>query len=145
MGFFSGTRKVFGHIINLKVTEWADTNTHKDNFKYLGNYSKSIFVPEQPLHQETFEQAIERLGLSENDLMTRKKEFFRLFFISLLISILLFSYTMFITIKYTNLYSFILGLSVTFLSLVKTFKYHFWLTQINKKKLGLTFKEWIEQ
>jgi hypothetical protein len=52
---------------------------------------------------------------------------------------------MFITIKYKNLYGFSLGIGVTILGLVRTFKYHFWLTQINKKKLGLTFKEWIEQ
>ena len=35
------------------------------------------------------------------------------------------------------------GASISFLSLTKTFKYHFWLTQINKRKLGLTFKEWL--
>ena len=145
MGFFAGTKKVVGLIVNFKVTEWVNTTYHKHIFKYLSNYSKSVFTTEKTLNQETFEQAIERLQLNEDDLISRKKEFFKLFVISLLISIGLFCYTMFITIIYKNFYSFILGISITILSLVKTFKYHFWLTQINKRKLGLTLKEWIDQ
>ncbi|MGD0466621.1 MAG: type IVB secretion system protein IcmV [Gammaproteobacteria bacterium] len=145
MGFLSGTKKVVGHIVNFKVTDWINATYHKDVFKYLCNYTKTTFTTEQALRQETFEQAMERLQLTEEDLIARKTEFYRLFVISLLISIALFIYTMFITIKYKNLYGFSLGIGVTILGLVRTFKYHFWLTQINKKKLGLTFKEWIEQ
>ena len=66
-----------------------------------------------------------------------------IFVISLIISIWLFCYTMFSTINYQNLYGFILGMAVTVLGLSKTFKYHFWLTQVTKKKLGLTFKDWL--
>lgn len=146
MGFFSGTKKVLGQIINLRVNEWIDAKYHKNFFAFLGDYSKSLFSKDQIItKQETFEEAIKRLNLSEEDLIKRKREFNKLFIISLTISIALFSYTMFITIKYSNLYSFILGASVTAMSLANTFKYHFWLTQINKRKLGLSFKEWLDQ
>jgi intracellular multiplication protein IcmV len=145
MGFFSSSKKVAGHIVNFKVADWVDTGYHKNIFNYISNTTKSLFVPEQTTTQETFEQAMQRLNITTEDLAKRKQEFSRLFFIFLIISLLFFSYTMFITIKYRNIFSFILGLSVTTLSLSKTFRYHFWLTQINKKKLGLTFKEWIDQ
>lgn len=145
MGLFSGTKKVFGHVVNFKVHKWIDSNYHKNIFKYLTDYTKSIFSKDERLQQETFEQAIDRLQITEEDLANRKKEFTRLFIIFLVISLSLFSYTMFITITYSNIYSFVLGIGVTVLSLANTFKYHFWLTQINKKKLGLTFKEWLDQ
>lgn len=145
MGLFSGTKKVFGHVVNFKVHQWIDSNYHKNIFKYLTDYTKSIFSKDERLQQETFEQAIGRLQITEEDLANRKKEFTRLFIIFLVISLSLFSYTMFITITYSNIYSFVLGIGVTVLSLANTFKYHFWLTQINKKKLGLTFKEWLDQ
>ena len=139
MGFFSGIKKVAGHVVNFRVTDWVNTTYHKHIFKYFTGYVKTIFITKQPLNKETFEQAIERLQLSEEDLIARKKEFFKLFVIFLLTSIALFSYTMFITVAYKNLYSFILGISVTILGLVKTFNYHFWLTQINKKKIRINF------
>ena len=146
MGFFSGTKKVVGQVINLRVHEWIDAKYHKNFFNFLSNYSKSLFTKNQPkLQQETFAEAVQRLNLSEEDLIKRKKEFNKLFIISLIISISLFSYTMFITIKYSNFYSFILGTSVTAMGLANAFKYHFWLTQITKKKLGLSFKEWLDQ
>ncbi len=145
MGFFSGARKVGGQIVNFKVADWVGADYHKNNINYLVGYVKSLFFTEQTLRLETFEQAVERLQLTEEDLTTRKKEFFKLFIIFLSCSILLFTYTMVITIKYKNLYGFFLGIGLTILGLSNTFKYHFWLTQINKKKLGLTFKEWLDQ
>ncbi len=143
MGLFSGTKKAVGHVVNFKITDWFNTDSHKANINYIINYSKNLFYTEQPSYKETFEQAMERLQLNEQDILSRKKEFLKLFLISLTISILLFGYTMFITIQYKNLYSFILGIGVTILSLSKTFRYHFWLIQVTKKKLGLTFKDWL--
>lgn len=143
MGLFSGTKKAVGQVVNFKVTDWFNTENHKSNINYIISTTKNLFLTEKSAYQETFEQAMERLQLTEQDIIDRKKEFLKLFIISLIVSILLFSYTMFITIKYKNLYSFILGSGVTILGLAKTFKYHFWLTQITKKKLGLTFKDWL--
>lgn len=144
MGIFSGSKKVVGQLVNFKVTDWFNTENHKSNIMYIVNTSKNLFLPAaKTSYQETFEQAMARLQLTEQDIADRKKEFLRLFIISLAITIGLFSYTMFITITYKNLYSFILGAGVTILGLAKTFRYHFWLTQVTKKKLGLTFKDWL--
>lgn len=146
MGFFSGTKKVLGQVFNFRVNEWLDTKYHKNFFGFITNYTSSLFTKDQTITKhETFEEAIKRLNISEDDLIKRKQEFNKLFIIYLIISLSLFSYTMFITIKYSNFYSFILGTSVTAMSLASTFKYHFWLTQITKRKLGLTFKEWLDQ
>jgi intracellular multiplication protein IcmV len=143
VGFLSGTKKVAGHIVNVRADKWFNYENHKFNVNYIISATKNLFLTEKTENQETFEQAVARLQLTEQDLLDRKKEFFRLFIISLIISIGLFCYTMFITINYQNLYGFILGMAVTVLGLSKTFKYHFWLTQITKKKLGLTFKDWL--
>lgn len=143
MGIFSGVKQVAGQLVNFKVTDWFNVNNHKVNIAYIVDITKEVFSPSKPQYQETFEEAVTRLQLSEQDLLDRKKEFLRLFIISLAVSFGLFLYTMFITIKYGNLYGFILGISVTILALAKTFRYHFWLTQITKRKLGLTFKDWL--
>lgn len=144
MGIKSIIKVTFGQILNLRVTDWLNTKDHKKNLNYISSSFKETFIPNTNLsNQETFEQAMQRLNLTEQDILERKKEFFKLFFISLIISLLLFIYTMLITINYRSFYGFILGTSLSFLSLTKTFKYHFWLTQINKRKLGLTFKEWL--
>ncbi|MGI9214188.1 MAG: type IVB secretion system protein IcmV [Gammaproteobacteria bacterium] len=144
MGIKSIIKVTFGQIINLRVTDWLNTKDHKNNLNYITSSFKGTFIPNTNFsNQETFEQAMQRLNLTEQDILERKKEFFKLFFISLIISLLLFIYTMLITINYKSFYGFILGTSISFLSLTKTFKYHFWLTQINKRKLGLTFKEWL--
>lgn len=144
MGIKSIIKVTFSQIINFRVNDWLNTKNHKNNLNYISSSFKETFIPNTNLNnQETFEQAIERLNLTEQDIFDRKKEFFKLFIISLIISLLLFIYTMLITISYKSFYGFILGSSISFLSLTKTFKYHFWLTQINKRKLGLTFKEWL--
>lgn len=145
MGIKSVIKTTFGQIINLRVTDWINAENHKNNLNYINDTLKRVFTSSYAStnNQETFEQAMQRLNLTEKDILDRKKEFSKLFFISLIISIFFFIYTMVITIRYKNFYSFILGSSISFFSLTQTFKYHFWLTQINKKKLGLTFKEWL--
>jgi intracellular multiplication protein IcmV len=143
MGIFSGIKQVAGQVVNFKLTDWFNTQNHKSTIGYIVNSAKSLFSPTTSTNQETFEQAMERLQLTEQDIVNRQKEFWRLFMISLAISIGLFLYTMFITIKYQNIYGFVLGVAVTILSLSKAFKYHFWLTQLNKRKLGLTLKDWL--
>ena len=144
MGILSGTKKAVGQLVNFKVGDWLNAAYHKQVINYLTDYSKSLFKPEKTEGiQETFEEAVLRLNLTEKDLAARKKEFSNLFFIFLLISISFFAYTMFITVQYKNVYGFILGIGITALALTKTFRYHFWLTQINKRKLGLNFKEWL--
>ena len=144
MGFFSTSKKVFGHIFNFKVTDWVNSEQHKINVKYIIDGYKKLFKSKKKHHtKETFEQSMHRLNLTEKDLLARKREFSRLFMISLMFSCAIFIYTMFITVKYQTFYGFLLGLSVTFLSLVNVFKYHFWFKQIELRKLNLTFKEWL--
>lgn len=145
MGFFSVTKNIGKEIINIKIGDWFNYAQHQFNAKYIFGRYQDLFVKKTEVTAaETFEQAMLRLNLTEEDLKLRKQEFFRLFIIALISSLLLFIYTVFITIKYQTIYGLILGFSVTFLGLANTFKYHFWLKQLNKRKLGLTLKEWLD-
>ena len=150
MGFLSGSKKVAGQVFNFRVQDWFGYKNHKGNLQYLTTTAKDLFssttesqAESETTKAETFEEAMTRLNITEEDLNLRKQEFFRLFVIFLAIAGVLFAYTMFITVRYASFYGFILGIAVTSLSLAQGFKYHFWLTQITKRKLGLTLKEWL--
>jgi intracellular multiplication protein IcmV len=143
MGLLSGSKKVASQIFNFRVQDWFGSKNHQFNIQYLYTTAKNIFTSTTSENQETFEEAIARLNITEEDLKSRKQEFSRLFIIFLAMGCILFLYTMVITVKYKNFFGFILGMSVTLLSLAQSFKYHFWLTQIVKRKLGLTLKDWL--
>jgi intracellular multiplication protein IcmV len=103
---------------------------------------KDTFKQQQAEISETFEEAMIRLNLTEQDLKERKKEFKRLFIIFSIISVVIFLYSVAIAVTKHNIGGFFMGFAVTLYALSHAFKYHFWLYQINKRKLGCTVREW---
>lgn len=142
MGFLSGVKKVGGTIFNFRVKEWFGTDTIVSNFQNIRDTFKNTFTQQQAELSETFEEAMVRLNLTEQDLNERKKEFRRLFIIFSIISVLIFVYSVMIAVTKHNIGGFFMGFAITLYALSHAFKYHFWLYQINKRKLGCTVREW---
>lgn len=142
MGFFSGIKNAGGAIFNFRVTKWVGLDQIKANSRNLVNIGQSLITPQQANYKETFEEALVRLNITEEQIQQRRKEFTRLMVIYLGISLLIFAYSIFIVYKYKNIMGFIMGFALTIFALTHAFKYHFWIYQIKHRRLGCTLREW---
>ena len=75
MGFFSRVKDAGGYVINLRVTKWMALDQVKGSYTQLANITRSIFNPEQAERTETFEQALQRLQLTQAEIDQRQIEF----------------------------------------------------------------------
>jgi intracellular multiplication protein IcmV len=142
MGFLSRAKDVGGTIFNFKVGKWLGYDQVKTSFKNLSGIGKEVFTPAQAERTETFEEALERLQLTEEDLKQRQTEFTRLMAIYIAVALLVFMYSVWIVYAYRNFYGFCMGFSLTIYVLSLAFRYHFWIFQIKHKKLGCTLRDW---
>lgn len=106
----------------------------------------NVFMPwkaGEPGQAETFEEAIARLGLKEGDLEERKAMFFwqTLFFLAFGLVILAYGVALAFERSLNGMvYAFV----VAVLCWAYAFRNHFWLFQLKQRKLGCTFKEWLD-
>lgn len=142
MGFFSGIKNAGGVIFNFRVTKWIGLDQIKANSKNLFNIGQSLVTPQQANYTETFEEALVRLNITEEQIQLRKKEFTRLMIIYLVIASIIFIYSIYIAYKYKNVMGFIMGFALTLFALTHAFRYHFWIYQIKHRKLGCTLRDW---
>lgn len=142
MGFFSRIKDAGGYVVNFKVTKWAGLDQIKDSSKSVVNLGRHLFTAEQANYVETFEEAMQRLNITEAELNARRKEFTRLLFIYLIVALSIFSYSIYVVAVHKNFMGFMMGFAITIYALTYVFKYHFWIYQIKHKKLGCTLREW---
>jgi intracellular multiplication protein IcmV len=113
--------------------------------RFIRSTAISLFVPAQATLTESFEEALVRLHLTENDIADRIKSFRRLFIIFLTASSCLFGYALFM-LYIENSYSVALAcFGLTAFLIGQAFRYHFWLFQMKRRKLGCSFKEWMKE
>lgn len=121
---------------------WGEIKTHTGNMKHI---VVDTFKRDQaPPRSERFEDAVQRLGLSEADLERRAKLFLGTSLFYLTIGILLFAYTVFLSLKH-GLASALVALAVTALAMSLAFRESFFRFQIKQRKLGCTVREWLGQ
>lgn len=142
MGFWSATKNAGSYVFNFRVGKWLDYDQLKRSTTKIASITRAVFSPEHAERTETFEQAMERLNLTESELQQRYTEFSRLFIIYLLIAVAIFSYSVWIAFTYKNILGFMMGFCITIFALTHVFRYHFWMFQIKHRKLGCTLREW---
>ncbi|HAT7073822.1 TPA: type IV secretion protein IcmV [Legionella pneumophila] len=140
----SGSRivRVITRIINVR--KWVDWDRMKSFTLYLVNGVKRLFVPQEPTHVESFDEAVKKLKLNEADLIIKQKALFRLSVIMVIAAFMLLIYTGY-QLFYGSWKATIISLVVVMIALVLAFRYHFWYYQIKQRKLGCTVKEWYRQ
>lgn len=142
MGLFSGIKKMGGRIIDLRADKWMSLGIIKDSFERTSSILADMVIPQKAHRKETFEEALLRLNITEADLTERRKEFGRLVAIYGSIGLIIVLYGIYMGINK----HFAAALISTCLSLYafgQAFRFHFWLFQINHRKLGCTVKEWL--
>lgn len=126
----------------VNVSAWMGYEQLKETTKSLADYIKNIFIPQQAQHTETFEEALKRLNLTEEDIKQRAKTFTWMTIFWLVMAIAVLVYGIYIA-GYGSWHGFIACIAITLVALAQAFRNNFWLFQIKQKRLGCTFKEWL--
>lgn len=141
MGLWKSTKNIASKVFDVRVDKWMSLNYIQEVSGQTRSILKDLVVPKKATRTETYEQALERLHLTENDITQRKIEFTRLVYLFLGLSLLIICYAIYMIVKgypLVGLISFCLSLY----TLSQAFHFHFWLFQMKNKKLGCTPKEW---
>ncbi len=126
------------------LSDWMGLGLIAGVFRLVRDIFVTVFMPgkRETEPAETFEEAVVRMKLSKADLEERQKVFFVQTILYLIMGICILGYTVWLafTKQYTGMF---LAFLVAMLSMAYAFRSHFWLFQLKKKKLGCTFKEYL--
>lgn len=142
MGIFKSTKKVAGKVVDVRVDKWVSWGYLTETADRFKTILSDIAIPKKATYSETFKDAMQRLDLSEEDLQARKKEFTRLFYFFIGLAITVIIYALYSALK-GHLLPSLISFCLSLYCLTQAFRFHFWLFQIKNRKLGCTFKEWL--
>lgn len=142
MGLFSTVKKAAGNAFDFRVDKWVGWDFIVETTNDYKRIVLDMATPDSPEYSETFEEALERLGLTEADLAARKKEFTRLFVFFIVLSLCIIGYGLYMAVQGSMIPA-IIAFCISIYSLSQAFRFHFWLFQIKYRKLGCTVKEWM--
>lgn len=140
MSFFGGIKKIIKPLVD--VPKWIGYRQLAKTNRLLFFFTKKFFIPEQASTQESFQAALDRLKLTEVDLVQRRKEFTRLMWIWILLFLISIAYSIHLLLE-NSLRGFFPCLGVMVIILTQIFRYHFWIFQIKQRRLGCNFRDWL--
>lgn len=134
---FKVSRKTF-----FNPSGWLGYNEIKSYTRFLWETLKNLFIPAKPEHSETFEQALDRLHLTETDIQISAKHYLIYAIIFVVLAVGAIGYSFYLLLVHGTLAGWILSIAVAALFFSQAFRFHFWYFQIKHRKLGCTFAEW---
>ncbi|MCH9744884.1 MAG: type IVB secretion system protein IcmV [Gammaproteobacteria bacterium] len=128
----------------FKVKRWIDSDNLKSNGLLIVRLWKSIFrvKKEKPI-RETFEQARARMNLTDEDLAKRVRLGFCTVWFCLGLAFALCIY-MFYLFSHTQIMAGLVCLMLMLTMLAYAYREHFNIFQIKQRRLGCTFKQWVQ-
>lgn len=135
----SRTARLFNNIFRFRA--WSDFDRSLSTGSYFANSFKRLFTVQEKGSAESFNEAMSRYNLTEQQLDARKNGFYRMALLMVIIAIGLFSY-MFYNLFYGALLAALVSSFVGMLAMALAFRYHFWYYQLKSRKLGCSLKEW---
>ena len=123
---------------------WLDVSRIKGFTQYVIDLGKKLFLPQPQKAEETFTEAKTRLKLSDEQLQKREQALFRVSALMVFFAVLLFFYAIY-QMVYGSILGVILSVVVTLIALTLAFRYHFWYFQIKEKKLGCSWRIWLNE
>lgn len=124
---------------------WLGYDFVKNQSIYLWTVLKSLinalFPQKTTLHPETFEQAMQRLSLTEESLKETERLYllFAAFFALLGVMVIVVAVLFLLA---GHLAATLISFGIVAFLFSQAFRYHFWRFQIKHRKLGCTFQEW---
>jgi len=143
MGFWRGVTKTVGYVVDLRFDRWIGIKSLKNTAGYFTQQTKILFKIQKAHTNESFEEAVDRLGLTSEDLQQRSQQYSALVYLFLLFSTLILLYGIYIY-RQGNWMGGLMCFSLILYSLSCAFRFHFWNFQIKHQKLGCTFMDWLK-
>lgn len=128
------------------VKAWVNIEDNKTIFDEIMNIFRTLFLPktDTKANERSFVEASQRFSLDEIKLNQMKIRF-RLYARLLVLAGLAFlPYAIYLASR-SSWHSMILTLVLSLLAFAQAFRFHFWYFQIEKRKLGCTFGEWLRE
>lgn len=122
---------------------WMGWLQIKDSAKEVQNLAKIVMSPETAKHKETFEEAVKRLNLTDQEIKRQTNRHFAMFLIFLIMTLVLMAYSIYLLINH-HYQGFLLGTFVGVLSSSFAFREHFYYFQMKTRRLGCTLKDWVD-
>jgi len=139
MGIF---KKVAGRLVDVRVDKWMSLSYLSETTNRFKGLLTDIVIPKKATYSETFEEAMLRLELTEADIEQRKKEFMRLWYFFVVLALAVLGYALYLAFAGTMIAA-LIAFCLSFYAFTQAFRFHFWLFQLKNRKLGCTFKEWL--
>lgn len=140
-----GLLKVTGGAIKsiFDVKSWLGYDQLKETSKSLINAIKPGFASKKATYKETFEEAIARHDLTEDDLVHAIHRYQKQILIFSFFSVGGAIYTLYLFWN-AHFFAGLISLALTLLLVVRAFAAHFYIFQIKNKKLGCSLKEYFD-
>lgn len=126
----------------LNVPGWLGVASLKEPTKELIKRNKHLYSTPTASNKETFDQAVKRLNLTENDLQQRLATLQWQALLSLAMALMVLVYTLYL-FWIGDVAIGLLSLGVTSLFFLRFLSSRFWITQIKQRRLGLSFSKWL--
>lgn len=134
--------KFFKSFVDVKT--WVSYAEIKTNAKSTYGLFARFFSNKanKVVYKETFEEAVLRLNLTENQITARKRIFLYSALIYLFLALTLIAYALYLTINSHLLLAAFTLILIAFV-VVLAYREHLWYLQMAKRKLGCNFTEWL--
>ena len=134
---FKFTRKTF-----VNPSGWLDWRFFSFQNNILRRVLSGLFIAETEEKKETFEEAVQRLGLTEADIQATQIRYQRFALALAAVGLLLMVYAFYLLFHHHTWTGWLLGMAAGLLLFGQAFRYDFWAFQMKQRKLGATFAEW---
>lgn len=134
---FKVNRKTF-----FNPTAWLNVGEFRDNNRAIWDSVSGLFSVPAPTRTETFEQAVNRLGLTDDALHQTEQNYFAFAWFFAIIGVITFIFSFVLLFYHKTVAGWLIAMPAAGLFLAQGFRYHFWYFQIKNRKLGCTLKEW---
>lgn len=134
---FKITRKTF-----FNPAGWLGYNELKTYNSIIWSNLKELTTIEKPQRTETFEEAMQRLDLTDTDVQETSNRYLLYAIIFVSLGALAFAIGFVFLIGYHTFSGFVLAMACVAILLTYAFRFHFWHFQIKHRKLGCTFDDW---
>tara|TARA_Y100000815_G_C13346334_1_gene502212 strand:- start:4010 stop:4477 length:468 start_codon:yes stop_codon:yes gene_type:complete len=139
-GIKSSFKWTFKSFVNIH--EWVGLKNILMMSKGLMVAVKAVFIPQKSERKENYQEAIQRLNLSEHDILERQKAFLRIALTMACFGLICLIYMLYLLFS-GLLAAGCLALIVALIVFAYAYRFHFWYFQLKSKKLGCSFNEWL--
>ena len=122
---------------------WSGYDFIKLQFRTTWDIIKDAVSPQEVGRQETFDEAMKRLELTEEDIQKSQNNYLLFASLFVLCGVLTLVFSFYLIFHHKTFSGMILGFVTSTLFFVYAFRYHFWYFQIKHRKLGCTIDDWL--